>query len=380
MADYVNKQVIELNKVTEENRKRLTRSVKTETHLSDGRLRLYRLAAVCLGVLCALQVTLNISLRLAFSGSNDERNQLETCYNTTSLPQDRDQSDTSSRVIDLCTERDQLQKERDQCRKNMNQLERMRGQLLRERDQLQSERDQLLKERDQLQSERDQLLKERDQLLKERDQLQSERDQLQSERDQLRSERDQLRSERDQSEKTDDKIQLQERNNALTKDRDMLRDRVSVLTNEKVALEKRLSVSELNICPKICNCCPEGWMLLGSSCYFLSTQQKTWEQSRLDCLNRGADLMIINSKEEQKFLCGLNKIVWIGLTDSVTGRTRKWMHGTPLTTASYWRSGGPYGGGVENCVVVRYWSSGYRKGWDYQCSNPQFWICEKGLL
>ncbi|XP_070973458.1 C-type lectin domain family 4 member M-like [Oncorhynchus clarkii lewisi] len=370
MAKYVNKQVIELNKATEENRNRLTRSVKTETHLSDGRLRLYRLAAGCLGVLCVLQVTLNISLRLAFSGSNEERNQLETCYNTTSLPQDRDQSD--SRVIDLCTERDQLQKERDQCRKNMNQLKRMRGQLqserdqlqserdqlqserdqlLKERDQLQSERDQLLKERDQLQSERDQLLKERDQLLKERDQLQSERDQLLKERDQLQSERDQLQSERDQSEKTDDKIQLQERNNALTKDRDMLRDRVSVLTNEKVALEKRLSVSEQNICPKICNCCPEGWRLLGSSCYFLSTQRKTWEESRLDCMNRGANLMIINSEEERRFLCGLNKIVWIGLTDSVTGRTRKWMRGTPLTTASYWRSGGPYGGGVENCVV-----------------------------
>nr|XP_029512515.1 CD209 antigen-like isoform X1 [Oncorhynchus nerka] len=326
MAEYVNKEMIELNKVTEENRKRLTRSMKTETHLSasvcssaDGRLRPYRLAAGCLGVLCVLQVTLNISLRLAFSGSNEERNQLKACYNTTSLPQDRDQSDTSSRVINLCTERDQLQKERDRCRKNMNQLERMRGQLLRERDQLQSERDQLLRERDQL-------LKEKDQLLKERDQLQSERDQLQTERDQLQSERD-------QSEKTDDKIQLQERNNALTKDRDMLRDRVSVLTNEKVALEKRLSVSELNICPKICNSCPEGWRLLGSSCYFLSTQRKTWEESRLDCMNRGADLMIINSEEERKFLCGLNKIVWIGLTDSVTGRTWKWMHGTPLTTA-----------------------------------------------
>ncbi|XP_064819218.1 uncharacterized protein LOC135536925 [Oncorhynchus masou masou] len=211
MAEYVNKQVIELNKVTEENRNRLTRSVKTETHLSDGRLRLYRLAAVCFGVLCVLQVTLNISLRLAF------------------------------------------------C------------------------------------------------------------------------------------------------------ERRHLKDRAQ------------------NTCQKICNSCQEGWRLLGSSCYFLSTQRKTWQESRQDCLNRGADLVIINSEEERKFLCGLNKIVWIGLTDSVTGRTWKWMHGTPLTTASYWRSGGPYGGGVENCAVVRYWSSGYREWSDYQCSNPQFWICEKGL-
>ncbi|KAM9398868.1 uncharacterized protein ACWYII_031314 isoform 1-T1 [Salvelinus alpinus] len=352
MANYVNKQVIEFHKFMDENRNRLTRSVKTETHLSasvcsspDGRRRLYRLAAVCFGGLCVLQVILNISLRLAFSGSNEERNQLEACYNTTGLAQDRDQPDTSSRIIDLCTDRDQLQRERDQ----------------------------LLRDRDQLQSERDQLLRDRDQLLKERDQLQSERDQLQSERDQLQSERD-------QSEKTDDKIQLQERNNALTKDRDMLRNRVSVLTNEKVALDKSLSECELNICQKIWNSCPEGWRLLGSSCYFLSPQMKTWEESRLDCLNRGADLMIINSKEEREFLCGLNKIVWIGLTDTVTGGNWKWVDGTALTTASYWRSGGPFGGGVENCVVVRYWSSGYREWWDYQCSYPQYWMCEKGLL
>ena len=34
MADYVNKQVIELKEVNEENRNGATRSVKTETHLS----------------------------------------------------------------------------------------------------------------------------------------------------------------------------------------------------------------------------------------------------------------------------------------------------------------------------------------------------------
>ncbi|KAK6324600.1 hypothetical protein J4Q44_G00039420 [Coregonus suidteri] len=67
MASYINKQVIELNKVTEENRNRATRSVKTDTHLSgpeDSGRRLYRMVAVSFGMLCVLQVTLNISLRL----------------------------------------------------------------------------------------------------------------------------------------------------------------------------------------------------------------------------------------------------------------------------------------------------------------------------
>ena len=45
--------------------------------------------------------------------------------------------------------------------------------------------------------------------------------------------------------------------------------------------------------------CPEGWRLLGFRCYFLSTEKKTWAYSRQDCLERGADLVIINSREEQ---------------------------------------------------------------------------------
>uniref|UniRef100_A0A8K9UE33 C-type lectin domain-containing protein n=1 Tax=Oncorhynchus mykiss TaxID=8022 RepID=A0A8K9UE33_ONCMY len=84
MADYVNKQVIELKEVNQEYQNRATRSVKTEIHLSDGRLRLYRLAAVCLGVLCVLQVTLNISLRLAFCDYKtltEERDQVKPIYN-----------------------------------------------------------------------------------------------------------------------------------------------------------------------------------------------------------------------------------------------------------------------------------------------------------
>ncbi|KAJ8002547.1 hypothetical protein DPEC_G00160040 [Dallia pectoralis] len=42
-----------------------------------------------------------------------------------------------------------------------------------------------------------------------------------------------------------------------------------------------------------------GWRYNGSSLYFLSTEEKIWEESRQDCVRRGADLVIINSEEEQ---------------------------------------------------------------------------------
>ena len=45
--------------------------------------------------------------------------------------------------------------------------------------------------------------------------------------------------------------------------------------------------------------CPGGWKRFGCSCYFKSDKRKTWYDSRSDCKQRGADLVVINNKEEQ---------------------------------------------------------------------------------
>ncbi|KAM9398932.1 C-type lectin domain family 17, member A-like isoform 3-T3 [Salvelinus alpinus] len=207
MADYVNKQVIELNKVNEENRNRATRSVKTETHLSDNR-----------------------------GNETEERDQLQTSYNT------------------LTEERDQLQKERDYLMTRFSNLKQT---------------------------------------------------------------------------------------------------------------------------------CPEGWQQFNSSWYFLSTETKTWEESREDCLERGADLVIINSDMEQQFLIGLNKGAWIGLTDSVSEGTWRWVDSTPLTI-SYWHSQQPDNGrddpknGEEDCVELNTETWPPAKAWnDQSCLDNRHWICEK---
>uniref|UniRef100_A0A4W5R1B7 C-type lectin domain-containing protein n=1 Tax=Hucho hucho TaxID=62062 RepID=A0A4W5R1B7_9TELE len=87
------------------------------------------------------------------------------------------------------------------------------------------------------------------------------------------------------------------------------------------------------------------------------------------------------SVPQQTFINGLKSVshVWIGLTDSVTEGTWKWVNGTPLPTPRYWRSGEPNGGGGENCVVVPYWSSSQGKWCDNGCNIPEYWICEKAV-
>uniref|UniRef100_A0A8C4HRM7 C-type lectin domain-containing protein n=1 Tax=Dicentrarchus labrax TaxID=13489 RepID=A0A8C4HRM7_DICLA len=120
----------------------------------------------------------------------------------------------------------------------------------------------------------------------------------------------------------------------------------------------------------------EGWRYFYGSFYYISSIKRTWEASRDDCLQKGAELVIINSQEEQEFIRQYKKSAWIGLTDRVTEGVWKWVDGTPLTT-SFWRSGEPnnYYGRNEDCVEIT--NNG---GWnDLVCENEINWICEKKM-
>uniref|UniRef100_H2MVV5 C-type lectin domain-containing protein n=1 Tax=Oryzias latipes TaxID=8090 RepID=H2MVV5_ORYLA len=46
---------------------------------------------------------------------------------------------------------------------------------------------------------------------------------------------------------------------------------------------------------------PEGWKRFGRSCYYKSTEERDWHDSRDFCLDEGSYLVVVNSKEEQKF-------------------------------------------------------------------------------
>ncbi|XP_045561153.1 uncharacterized protein isoform X2 [Salmo salar] len=126
--------------------------------------------------------------------------------------------------------------------------------------------------------------------------------------------------------------------------------------------------------------CPEGWKTSVSSCYYTTTMIKTWEESRKDCNERGAHLVIINSREEQTFINGLygpGNETWIGLTNVDTEGTWKWVDGTPLTTA-YWKTGKPssYLGANQDCVEFFHRSSDLGEWNDEECHKPNNWICE----
>nr|XP_046183367.1 CD209 antigen-like protein A isoform X2 [Oncorhynchus gorbuscha] len=154
-----------------------------------------------------------------------------------------------------------------------------------------------------------------------------------------------------------------------TEERDQLQTRYNNLTEEKGHIQAKLFVMGQH--------CQEGWRYFDSSLYFLSTEKKTWEESRQDCKRRGADLVIINSREEQTFLFNLHLRAWIGLTDSVTEGTWKWVDGTSLTTG-YWSAGQPDDNGQEDCAEIYFRQDDPVKTWnDDNCGTNHNWICDK---
>uniref|UniRef100_A0A8C2HSR4 C-type lectin domain-containing protein n=1 Tax=Cyprinus carpio TaxID=7962 RepID=A0A8C2HSR4_CYPCA len=77
-----------------------------------------------------------------------------------------------------------------------------------------------------------------------------------------------------------------------------------------------------------------GWTCYQSSFYFMSTEKKNWTESRRYCKERGADLIIINNREEKDFVHNTsgNAVFYIGLTDTDVEGTWKWVDNSTLTS------------------------------------------------
>ncbi|XP_048012768.1 C-type lectin domain family 4 member M-like [Megalobrama amblycephala] len=152
----------------------------------------------------------------------------------------------------------------------------------------------------------------------------------------------------------------------LTEERDGLKIKIKNLTieREQLKLEKndlQMSLGKL----------AEGWVYNQSSFYFISSEKKNWTESRRYCTERGADLIIINNREEQEFVKNSFDRFWIGLTDSDVEDRWKWVDGSALTSG-IWRSGQPDNYNDEDCAFTS------STGWfDYPCKEALRWICEK---
>ncbi|XP_067254076.1 CD209 antigen-like protein C [Chanodichthys erythropterus] len=147
------------------------------------------------------------------------------------------------------------------------------------------------------------------------------------------------------------------------------------LTEEREELRKDLAKLQARLYEHDqCSVNPK-WITHNFSSYYISSEWKNWTDSRQDCLQRGADLMIINNREEQEFIRTVTSgnIVWIGLTDIDEEGVWKWVDDSTLISGS-WEPGEPNNKlSNEDCAVSIFdWA-------DYPCNYTFVWICEKDL-
>ncbi|KAJ8373309.1 hypothetical protein AAFF_G00266650 [Aldrovandia affinis] len=338
----------------------------------------YRLAGGCV-VLCALLLTPAIVLGVLYTSASQnysmgcveepirannstlDKDQLQRDYNSLNTQKDQLQRDYNS----LNTQKDQLQRDYDSLNTQKDQLQRDYDSLNTQKDQLQRDYDSLNTQKDQLQRDNDSLNTQKDQLQRDYDSLNTQKDQLQRDYDSLNTQKDQLQ--RDNDSLITQKDQLQRDYDSLNTQKDQLQRDYNSLNTQKDQLQRDFDAVVVKFpvldqyCPlrsqkRVCKPCPEGWEQRNSTCYYFSTERKSWNDSRSACLKQGADLVIIESKEEQDFIykhTGGGDVYWIGLSDSETEGTWLWVDGTPLQEdKAFWRRREPDDFGSEDCAAA----------------------------
>ncbi|XP_058849532.1 asialoglycoprotein receptor 1-like [Acipenser ruthenus] len=188
--------------------------------------------------------------------------------------------------------------------------------------------------------------------------------------------------------------QLVDEKNTLQKENSELKKNNTELSVKSSILDKYCPLKEGSSKERVCKACPEKWVESNGKCYYFSTDTMNWNSSQASCVSVEADLVIIESEEEQKFLLKKAKTdsYWIGLTDAVNEGVWLWVDGTPLNDkAKFWatrthdkgkepddyKGDDPAG---EDCAQLQPKRNSRETWFDSSCKKQYKRICETKAL
>ncbi|XP_053408183.1 uncharacterized protein LOC123559963 [Mercenaria mercenaria] len=131
--------------------------------------------------------------------------------------------------------------------------------------------------------------------------------------------------------------------------------------------------------------CPEGYTLNGIKCYRWNPDDPVdWYSAREKCADEGADLVTIQSEEEQQYLSSfIQSETWIGLNDRRKEGLFSWLDTSAEVNYQYWLESEPNNVQIgsqysENCVSMIYLPGEENHGkWsDYPCSYKAKFVCQ----
>ncbi|XP_016040529.2 C-type lectin domain family 12 member B [Erinaceus europaeus] len=126
-----------------------------------------------------------------------------------------------------------------------------------------------------------------------------------------------------------------------------------------------------------CNPCPKAWQWYQDSCYyFITNEEKTWINSREDCLEKNSTLVKIDSMAEKDFLKSQSSprysFFWLGLSWDPSCRSWLWEDGSLPSPFLFSTTEYAQINGSKRCAYLE-------NGNIYisRCSAEISWICEK---
>nr|DBA30071.1 TPA: hypothetical protein GDO54_006100 [Pyxicephalus adspersus] len=126
--------------------------------------------------------------------------------------------------------------------------------------------------------------------------------------------------------------------------------------------------------------CETGWYLFQGSCYLFSSLRSNWMKARTTCILKYADLAVITSEEEQRFISDKigSALYWIGLTDIEEEGKWTWVDRTDYASSyKNWMPNEP--SNTENNEDCAHLSKAGKWN-DKKCSHTEFFaVCEKKL-
>ncbi|XP_043116911.1 CD209 antigen-like protein D isoform X2 [Puntigrus tetrazona] len=123
---------------------------------------------------------------------------------------------------------------------------------------------------------------------------------------------------------------------------------------------------------RMCSDCGKGWLRFENTCYFLSQNRLTWQQSREECQRIGGDLAIITNERVQMYLNKKGDLhYWIGL-NHLGANKWTWINNTVLTVR-YWGDVSSPG----ECAILAANEPAERSWHPSSCDLYLQYICQK---